>query len=165
MPPPSAPTDETVLNTPVKSPELPSATMLSLYVPTPATSFALTWMKWMPDFDMSRLSKRTVLYGDISDQQYSEVVKDISAMSLITADDPPIYMFYRWHPDFPKPTDPDKAWRWGAHNVIFGIKLKEKMDKLGVEAHLQYPDAKVKYESMMTFLIAKLKPDSTVSRK
>ena len=116
------------------------------------------WAKWIPGLESRRT--RAEVYGDISDKEHSRVVKDISAMSLISADDPPIYMFYRWNPDYPGPADPNKAWAWRVHNVIFGFKLKEKMDKLGVEAHVKYPDAKTKYESMTSFLIAKLKPDS-----
>jgi len=43
--------------------------------------------------------------------------------------------------------------------VIFGVKLKERMDQLGVEADLKYPGAKTKYNSLASFFIAKLKAE------
>ena len=38
----------------------------------------------------------------------------------------------------------------------FGVKLKEKMDALGIEADLQYPGARTKHGSRDRFLIKKL---------
>jgi hypothetical protein len=38
---------------------------------------------------------------------------------------------------------------------MFGIKLKEKMDQLGIEADLNYPDAKSRYQSISDFFIEK----------
>ena len=43
--------------------------------------------------------------------------------------------------------------------LFVGIKLKEKMDQLGVEANLKYPGVQTKYESPAGFLVGKLKPD------
>jgi hypothetical protein len=40
---------------------------------------------------------------------------------------------------------------------MFGVKLKEKMDELDVEADLKYPGASPKYESIPQFFKAKLK--------
>jgi len=53
-------------------------------------------------------------------------------------------------------TSKKKAQGWKIHHVIFGIKLKEKMDKLGVEAHLKYPGAKTMYTSIPEFFKSKL---------
>ncbi len=39
---------------------------------------------------------------------------------------------------------------------MFGIKLKEKMDELGIEADLKYPGAKITYRSTAQFFIEKL---------
>ncbi len=57
------------------------------------------------------------------------------------------------------PSDTRESQGWKVHHVIFGIKLKEKMDQLGVEANLKYPEAETKYKSPAGFLIAKLKPE------
>jgi len=118
------------------------------------------WKRWVPGYTKQHRD-RTELVGDITDDELRELVKDISAMSLITADDPPIFMSYGMKPDAPIPSDAKKAQGWKVHHVIFGIKLKEMMDKLGVEANLKYPGVpKTKYESPAGFLIAKLKPES-----
>ena len=42
------------------------------------------------------------------------------------------------------------------HHVDFGTALKEKMDKLNVEADLKYPGAKTKYNSFIEFFVDKL---------
>ncbi len=115
------------------------------------------WKKWVPGYDKPHRD-RTELVGDITDEKLIEIVKDISAMSLITADDPPIFMSYGMKPDAPIPSDSRKARGWKVHHVIFGVKLKEKMDRLGVEANLKYPSVETKYNSPASFLIAKLKP-------
>jgi hypothetical protein len=39
---------------------------------------------------------------------------------------------------------------------MFGVKLKEKMDELGVEADLKHPGASAKYESIPQFFKEKL---------
>ena len=45
---------------------------------------------------------------------------------------------------------------WKVHHVIFGVKLKEKMDALGIEADLKYPGARTTYGSVPEFFRAKL---------
>ena len=79
-----------------------------------------------------------------------------SALSLVSKDDPPIYMTYRMAPDALVPSDPSRARSWKVHHVIFGVKLKEKMDALGVEADLQYPGAQTTYASIPQFFKTKL---------
>jgi acetyl esterase/lipase len=118
------------------------------------------WKKWVPGYEKPHRD-RSEVYGDVTDDELREIVKDISALSLITADDPPIFMSYGMKPDAPIPSDAKRSRGWKVHHVIFGVKLKEKMDKLGVEANLKYPGAQTKYESPASFLIAKLKPDKT----
>ena len=86
----------------------------------------------------------------------SEVVQDISALSQISADDPPIFMTYGMTPDDPVPKNPDRARGWKIHHVNFGFALKEEMDRLGIESHVVYPGSEVAYHSLEDFLIAKL---------
>ncbi len=69
-------------------------------------------------------------------------------------------MSYGMSPDDPVPDDPSRAGGWKVHHVMFGVKLKEKMDKLGVEADLKYPGARTTYRSNAAFFITKLKPDN-----
>jgi hypothetical protein len=114
------------------------------------------WKKWVPGYEKPHRD-RTEYFGNVTDEELSKIVKDISALSLITSDDPPIFMSYGMKPDDSIPTDPKRAQGWKVHHVIFGIKLKEKMDQLGIEANLKYTDAQTKYDSAGSFLIAKLK--------
>jgi hypothetical protein len=46
------------------------------------------------------------------------------------------------------------------HHVTFGVKLKEEMDELGIEADLKYPGARTTYRSIVDFFVTKLKPDN-----
>jgi len=115
------------------------------------------WMKWIPGYDKPH-RERGEAFGDITDEEFDKIIEDISALSLISADDPPIFMSYGMKPDDPIPTDNAKAQNWKVHHVMFGIKLKEVMDKLGVEADLKYPGAKTIYASTAEFFITKLQP-------
>ncbi|MHC4438500.1 MAG: alpha/beta hydrolase [Planctomycetota bacterium] len=115
------------------------------------------WKKWVPGYEKPHRD-RTEYVGNVTDEELNKIIKDISALSLITADDPPIFMTYGMKPDDSIPADPKRAQGWKVHHVIFGIKLKEKMDQLNIEANLKYPGANVKYGSAAGFLIAKLKP-------
>jgi hypothetical protein len=114
------------------------------------------WKKWVPGYEQPHRG-RTEYFGNVTDEELGKIIKDISALSLITADDPPIFMTYGMKPDDPIPTDPKRARGWKVHHVIFGIKLKDKMDQLDIEANLKYPGSQIKYESPASFLIAKLK--------
>jgi acetyl esterase len=117
------------------------------------------WKKWVPGYEKPHRD-RSEVYGDVTDDKLRDIVKDISALSLITADDPPIFMSYGMKPDAPIPVDSKRAQGWKVHHIIFGVKLKEKMDQLGVEANLKYPGVQTKYKTPTSFLIAKLKPDN-----
>lgn len=113
------------------------------------------WKEWIPGFQKVNYTNEQ-LYGDITDEERLERIEEISALSLVSSDDPPLFMKYNMKPDAAIPSNPKKARGWKIHHVILGIKLKEKMDQLGVEAHLKYPDADAKYKSNVEFLKAKL---------
>jgi acetyl esterase/lipase len=118
------------------------------------------WKRWVPGYEEPHRNLAEV-FGDISDEQRQDIVKDISALSLISRDDPPIFMSYGMRPEDPVPTDSARAQGWKVHHVIFGVKLKERMDRLGIEADLKYPGAKAKYSTIGSFFITKLRPDGT----
>jgi len=115
------------------------------------------WMQWIPGYESPHRG-RVELFGDITDEELHKIVKDMSALSLITADDPPIFMSYGMKPNDPVPDDPTRSRGWKVHHVMFGVKLKEKMDQFGVEADLRYPGAQTTYTSNADFLIRKLQP-------
>lgn len=79
-----------------------------------------------------------------------------SALDIVSADDPPIFMSYGMSPDAKLPTDRKRVRGWLIHHVNLGIALKEKTDALNLEAHLKYPGAKTKYESQVAFFVDKL---------
>jgi acetyl esterase len=116
------------------------------------------WMKNIPAYTKPH-RPRSEYFGAIKDQELARVINDISAQALITADDPPIWMSYGMAPNDPLPSDPRRIQGWQVHHVTFGIKLKEMMDSLGLEAHLRYPGKTGKYASIAEFFIAKLAQD------
>lgn len=120
------------------------------------------WKKHIPGYDEPHRDFREAFEAD-SDEQFRKIIADISALSLISRDDPPIFMTYGMSPDAPIPTNPRRAQGWKVHHVQFGIALKKEMDRLGIEADLQYPGAKTRYRSVADFLIKKLTaPRATV---
>ena len=90
-------------------------------------------------------------------------MQEIAAQSLISADDPPIFMSYGMAPDAPVPAG-DRARGWEIHHVNFGIRLKEQMDALGIEADLKYPGATPAYASTADFFIRKFGKSTVVAR-
>jgi acetyl esterase len=97
------------------------------------------------------------LFGVKTREEYLDKARDVSALSLISRDDPPLFMTYRMTPDEPEPKNPARVLGWRVHHVAFGIHLQKRMQELGVESHLRYPGARTRYPSMEAFLVAKLK--------
>ena len=112
------------------------------------------WHKNVPGYDQPHRDISAIFDAD-TPEGTEKIVNEISAMSLISNDDPPIFMSYGMKPDDPVPAGA-RSQGWKVHHVIFGVKLKEKMDEIGVEADLQYPGTKTKNSSRERFLITKL---------
>lgn len=87
-----------------------------------------------------------------SREQILPWIKEYSPYELVTADDPPVYLYYSVAPAIGKPQkDP-------THTANFGVKLQEKMRATGVECLLKYPGAtNLPYANPVEFLIARLK--------
>ena len=113
------------------------------------------WVKWIPGYDKHH-RPISEYYGPLTQKEIDELTRELSALSLISSDDPPIFMRYSQKPDDPIPEDPRIAGGWKIHHVIFGVKLKEKMDALGVESHLKYPGNIIAYKWEQDFLIERL---------
>lgn len=80
-------------------------------------------------------------------------IKEYSPMEHATRDDPPVYLIYDTAPAL------GQAQKDPTHTANFGVKLKEKLDQLGVPCELAYPGASgVEHSSMEEFLIEKLTP-------
>jgi acetyl esterase/lipase len=78
-------------------------------------------------------------------------IQEYSPYSLVTEDDPPIYLFYNAPPALGRDQkDP-------THTSNFGIKLQEKMSSVNVPCELVYPGAEdVKHAQVVDYLIDKL---------
>lgn len=82
-------------------------------------------------------------------------IKEYSPIELASADDPPIYLDY---PNQKKPPALGQTEDDPTHSAMYGVKLAEKLNALGVQAVLSYPGHKdEKYGSISAFLIHKLK--------
>ncbi len=100
---------------------------------------------------------RMKMWGADSLEEVAETTRQCSALRLISPDDPPIFMSYGMAPDAKKPSgDKNRLRGWLIHHVVFGTKLKERADELGVEADLSYPGSGSKYPSDVAFFRDKL---------
>ena len=99
---------------------------------------------------------RMATWGASSLEEASRIASQHSALSIISKDDPPIFMSYGMAPSAKPPSDRNRLRGWIIHHVNLGIALKEKTDALELEAHLKYPGAELKYPSQIEFLVDKL---------
>lgn len=87
--------------------------------------------------DAKDRAKRELIFAE-SLERRTEVlpwIREYSPIEHATADDPPIYLIYDAPPALGQPQkDP-------THTANFGVKLKEKLDRLGVGCELAYPGA------------------------
>ncbi|MDZ4403008.1 alpha/beta hydrolase [Prosthecobacter sp.] len=82
-------------------------------------------------------------------------IAEYSPYALVSADDPPVYLFYDTPPAFGKPE------KNPVHSANFGVGLAEKLKSLGIEHELVYPGATdVKHADVRQYLIEKLKEPS-----
>ena len=95
-------------------------------------------------------------YDESTRPAVQELITDASPITHLTKDDVPVYLSYSGGDT--KVTDKTNPNTW-VHHARLGIKLKEQMDKLGIECHVQYKDGpKIEgYRSLTDFLIKKLK--------
>ncbi|MHC4997271.1 MAG: alpha/beta hydrolase [Planctomycetota bacterium] len=79
-------------------------------------------------------------------------IAEYSPYSLVSADDPPVYMIFNAPPGIGKDQkDP-------THTSNFGVKLQEHCNAIGVKTQVVYPGAPgVKHESTTDYLLAVLK--------
>ena len=95
-------------------------------------------------------------WGAKTMEEANKIAARHSALSIVSPDDPPIFMSYGMSPTAKLPTDPGRVRGWLIHHVNLGIALKEKSEALKQEAHLKYPGAKIKYQSQVEFFVDKL---------
>ncbi len=85
--------------------------------------------------------------------KHHELYVEFSPYNHVDAQDPPLLMTYG-----PDMTLPSKDAGHGIHHPVYGIKMKEKSDKVGHECHLIIPDVSKseQYANATAFLLAKL---------
>ncbi len=111
------------------------------------------WLNNLPGYDELHRDKAEI-FGTNDKEKIAPIAEKVSVINHVTADDPPTYMNYGMAPGDSIP-EGDRATSWKVHHVIFGVTLKEKLDALGVENHLNYPNADSKYKSEADFFIDK----------
>ena len=114
-----------------------------------AFGFAGNKEKKLSSFDVFLAKRDTILPW----------IAEYSPYALVTADDPPVYLFYGTPPalgqDQKDPT----------HTSNFGVKLQEKCRSVGVECELFYPGAPdVKHKTVQEYLIERLKAEKQTQK-
>jgi acetyl esterase len=72
-----------------------------------------------------------------------------SAINFLTRDDPPVHAHYN---EARGPLPPDAKPGQGIHHINFGLKLKEQMDKLGIECTVRHRDERTdETQDMLNF--------------
>jgi hypothetical protein len=103
--------------------------------------------------DPNDLSTRDAQFDEFLDNRESLLkwIKKYSPYELVSKDDPDVYLMYLSDPSVGEPQEDP------THTANYGVKLKEKCDKKGIDCELVYPGASdVKHESMEKYLIEKL---------
>ena len=91
---------------------------------------------------------------DVNSERVSKLMIDASPITHLTKDDPPVYMVYG-RGDV-KVDEKTNASVW-VHHARMGLKLKEAMDKLGLECYVTWPEhPSEKYADLDAFLQEKL---------
>jgi hypothetical protein len=72
---------------------------------------------------------------EIDTERAYKLYDEGTAATHLTGDDPPVFLYYGF-PNTPITPDTPRAER--AHNPVFGVYLKERMDKAGVKSSLHF---------------------------
>jgi len=96
--------------------------------------------------------------ADADNPKFFPLFEEASPINHLTADDPPVMIFYKQRND---PLPPNSAGRLHIHHPNFGPPLKRKADQLGVECEIlyreQHPDSEP-VDRYVEFFVEKLRP-------
>ena len=112
------------------------------------------WLEWIPGLGELPAVLKNMLFESDDPVVRQKIIEDLSAMTHLSADDPPIYLSYEMRPDDPLPTE--RTLNWQIHHVIFGIKLNERAEELGLITNLTYPGSASPHSSVAEFFRATL---------
>ncbi|OAI56562.1 lipase [Verrucomicrobiaceae bacterium SCGC AG-212-N21] len=122
----------------------------------PQTSLDPKQMRdWIPNTDYGHHAFALASYQEFLDKRESLMpwIREYSPWLLVSADDPPVCLFYD---SVPAPGQPHKD---PPHSANFGTGLAEKLKSTGIEYELNYPGASgLKYPDLFSFFVEKLKP-------
>jgi acetyl esterase/lipase len=145
-----------------EDPVLRESTRLAAMAPTGAQSclHMPTLLKWFNVESLQEHGGGRPLFG-IPPEGEIEMTPELEALTLdaspithLSKDDPSAYMMFGAN----KPvTETSSAGLW-VHHPIMGIKLKEAMDELGLECHVQYSGGPENqdYNNVVDYLLIKL---------
>ncbi|CAN5916832.1 alpha/beta hydrolase [soil metagenome] len=125
----------------------------------PQTSLDPKQMRaWIPNNDYGHHAFALASMQEFIDKRDSLMpwIKDYSPYELVSADDPPVLLFYDSVPALGQPyKDPP-------HSANFGAGLVEKLKSTGVAYEFNYPGAPdIKYPNIFDFILTKLKAPQT----
>lgn len=113
-------------------------------------------IEWTPNSKYGAHAFGKKNFADFLSQRDSLLpwIAEYSPYSLVSAGDPPVYIFYSTPPAIgQKQKDP-------THTSNFGIKLQEHCKTFGVKCQIVYPDApKIKFKNPTDYLISSLKAE------
>lgn len=93
---------------------------------------------------------------ELTSEKVRRLALEASPISHLTRDDPPVFLDY---PQRHEPLPAKHSANLAVHHPLFGIKLKEAADKIGVEANFQAANQQQeRYTDLVDFLIKKLRP-------
>ncbi len=78
--------------------------------------------------------------GEFDSPKAHKLYEAAAPITYLTKNDPPVYAYYS-EPRGPLPADAKPG--QGIHHINFGLKLKERMDKLGIECVIRHTDEKM----------------------
>lgn len=107
-----------------------------------------------------------ITVGEKDTPKAYQLYEAASAINYLTADDPPVFLYYT---EPYGPLKPNAKPGTGIHHPNFGIKLKEKMDALKIECVMKHKDDYDRHggnpnDDMVNFFVRHLKSGKSKSR-
>ena len=124
-----------------------------------------TYREWFGIPNLPMHNALPAFYGiksedDLDKPDVKQLMKDASPITHLSADDRvSVYMNYSRADVEVNENTSQSVW---VHHALLGLKLKEAMEKLGLECHVTAPDLdpESRYGSMEAFLVEKVKKTS-----
>lgn len=109
---------------------------------------------WLGDAGANQSSLRAfygLKEGELDTARAHKLYDSASALTYLTPDDPPVFGSYSG----PREITPDIEPYMAIHHVTFGLRLKERMDKLGIECVIRHRSDPNATPAQMTDFIAR----------